>query len=97
MSSEARADRFAADREIEGRYSFHRDPQDYGISVLAYVSVHAEELAQEFFEWWAGSVLPIGEALIKWEQQRFGAALYTSAHGVLWFVIRPQIKRERTT
>lgn len=85
---------FERDRRLESRYTFDRQPDE---SVLGYVSQNQEALAREFMEWrqahrsdWHNSEAAL-QGLIRWEGQRFGAALYESAHGLLWFRVRQML------
>lgn len=69
------------DREIEQRYPFERG----GLSVLAFVSSNAKELAREYLDWRAagGARDSVRGDLPAWEHSRFGAELFHTAHGLL--------------
>ncbi len=75
------------DRRIEEKYTFPRGADE---SVLGFISQNQEALADEFMEWRRHH--RDGEralqAMIRWEDHRFGAVLFTSAHELLWFRIR---------
>jgi hypothetical protein len=77
---------FERDRRIEASYNFPREPD---VSVLQFLAQNQEELAREFFEWRTGSRDGSAqEAMGRWEVIRFGARLFASAHGILWFRVR---------
>jgi hypothetical protein len=79
------------DLMLEQRYVYEREGFP---STLALVSVKAEELAVQFFEWRCRQAFPspIPDALLEYERMRFGCELYPAAHGVLWFQVRCQLE-----
>jgi hypothetical protein len=81
------------DQALEVRYAFDRDGLP---STLAYVSVHAEVLVEQFFEWRRRQPFsePLQASLESFERSRFGNRLYPAAHGVLWFAIRSKLLPE---
>jgi hypothetical protein len=81
------------DLALEARYVFDREGFP---STLAYVSVNAEVLTEQFFEWRRRQPFsePLQASLESFERSRFGGRLYPAAHGVLWFAIRSKLLPE---
>jgi len=71
------------------------DPGDVDLSMLSIVGRDRFALAGEFSRWFETHhqfLEPAEEGLRRWEVIRFGGELYASAHGVLWFVVRRDLK-----
>lgn len=84
---ELRASEVERDTRLESRYSFdHKGAR----SVLAFVTEHLVELAEEFATWWADHAeeREKAKALARFEAKRFGELLYPAAHGVLAAAVR---------
>lgn len=87
------------DRRVDRQYTFDRAAMGCeGMSVLAIVTRHAEELAAEFCSWWSMLPPPRGdwrEAMPRWEHWRFGAELFRTARGVIAFHVRGRIAPDK--
>jgi hypothetical protein len=71
------------------------DSGDVDLSILAIVGRDRFALAGEFERWFETHhqfLEPAAEGLRRWEVERFGGQLYASAHGVLWFVVRRNLR-----
>jgi hypothetical protein len=81
------------DLALELRYVFDREGFP---STLAYVSVQAEVLTEQFFEWRRRQPFsePLQASLESFERSRFGNRLDAAPHGVLWFAIRSKLLPE---
>jgi hypothetical protein len=86
LSSEERDD------VVEASYTwrrFHRGD----VTTLAIVAAEKDAFAREFIDWTADRDNfrpdePVRAGLVRWQICKFGAALETAAHGILWAVVR---------
>lgn len=91
------------DREIEQRYMYHKDwheqHRDVSQSTDAYVSVHRDDLAEEFYKSLGPRDLDasggIESDLRFWEVKRFGNELHHSAHGMLLYAVKRKAEHGR--
>jgi len=105
MTSRPRApreDETSRNRALESEYRFERAAEDRGMSVVAIVTLHQDELALEFvktlnqgslFE--APTERDVDVLLLSWEGKRFGRQLELAAHGILRGAVRRAIEAAR--
>lgn len=77
------------DASVEATYPFVRDFE--GQRVTAFVSRNRDELAREFFDWKSRQQEPaqrFHDALLWWEEERFGRQLEGAAHGMMWYLVK---------
>jgi hypothetical protein len=75
------------DQALESRYTLHCDCCR---SLLACVATHGPELIKEHEQWVINNRLRFGDraALQDWEDERFGARAYPTAHSHLLYLVK---------
>lgn len=94
--SQRRLEQTERDREVEQRYMYHKDWSNPQLgneqSTDAYVSVHRDGLAEEFYQSLGprdvGASSNVETDLRFWEVKRFGNELHHSAHGMLLYAVK---------
>jgi hypothetical protein len=88
--TQERVSSFERDQRVEASYAFHRDGATQ--TTVVYISIHRDEIAEDFFDWRGGLAghdgIVLSEDLGEFERQRFGRDLEPALHGMLLFAVR---------